>query len=149
MQKHYNVVPVKDIFISLAEKLPKNLFTDTVDAQGKFTIEFISRLTDDQLTRLREEATKKKDEIVFLEFSTCTEGSKGCSTSLKTFSNFDWSKVLGIKISGDTCPYIDGPDDYPYNYISVVFVLSNSWTLYASLAIKLERSFLDIHDIIV
>lgn len=125
MKKHYNATSVKDILISCADKLPENLMIDAVDDHGKFSIDFISRLTDDQLIKLSEEASKKADKTVFLEFSTVTEDSTDCPYELKKFSDFDWYKVCQIKISGDTCPYIHSIHSEPHHYISVVFVVKN------------------------
>lgn len=126
MKKHRNAASVKDILISRAEKLPENLMIDAVDDHGKFSIDFIARLTDDQLIKLSEEAAKKADETVFLEFSTVTEGSTACPYELKKFSDFDWYKVSQIKISGDTCPSLHSIHSEPYYYISVVFVVKKN-----------------------
>lgn len=126
MKKHRNAASVKDILISCAEKLPENLMIDAVDDHGKFSIDFIARLTDDQLIKLSEEAAKKADKTVFLEFSTVTEGSTACPYELKKFSDFDWYKVSQIKISGDTCPSLHSIHSEPYYYISVVFVVKKN-----------------------
>lgn len=131
MQKHYNIVSAKDIFISIAEKLPENLMVDAVSAHGLFAIEFISRLNDEQLAEL-EKATEKQGfpnksnekKPVFLEFSTVQEGSSSCPIELKQFSNFDWDKVSKIKINGNTVPFLYSKSSPELNYIQIVFVCS-------------------------
>ena len=123
MTKHYNVASVKDILMSCADKLPENLMIDAVNDHGKFSIDFISRLTDDQLTKLCEESSKKAGKHVFLDFSTINEGSNSCPTELKKFSDFNWYKVCQIKINGNTCPYLHNNQSEPQEYISVVFVV--------------------------
>ena len=123
MNRHRNAVSAKDILISCADKLPANLMIDAVNAHGKFSIEFILRLTEDQLACLNAETKKKGNENVFLDFSTIQQGSTCCPTELKNFSDFDWYKVSQIKISGDPCPYLHSIHSASHYYISIVFVL--------------------------
>lgn len=121
--QHYNATSVKDILISCADKIPENLMIDAVNDHGKFSIDFISRLTEDQLISLKNEAAKKGTQNVFLEFSTVTEGSANCPTELKNFADFDWYKVCQIQINGNTAPSIRSATSEPYHYISVVFTV--------------------------
>lgn len=118
--KNYNAVFARDVFLSLANKLPMNLMLDSVNSQGKFTIKFLSCLSEQEIKALRKEC-EKKTENVFLLFYTIEENSISCPKELRNFSNFDWNKIISIRFNGDTCPYAFGEDFV--HYVSVVIGL--------------------------
>lgn len=123
MTKNYNTIKATDALVSLVNKLPENLLVDSVNDKGKFSLNFLLRLTDNQLVSLKEEASKKKSDFL-LDFATIESESKACPDELRNFSDFDWDKVLEIRISGDTCPYQPNIHSEAIDYISVIFVMN-------------------------
>lgn len=124
MTKNYNTAKATDILVSLANKLPENLLVDSVNDKGKFSLNFLLRLTDNQLVSLKEEASKKKSDFL-LDFATIELESDTCPNELRNFSDFNWEKVYEIKISGDTCPYQPNIHSKCVDYVCVTFVLKN------------------------
>ncbi len=114
--------PAKDIIISLADKLPKNLMI--LRSHEKFAIDLISRLNEKQLSILSDEVKKKDSDKVFLEFLTKHYGSKECAAELMDYSNFNWGNVFDIEINGDTVPYLHSIHSDPTYYVSIIFILN-------------------------
>lgn len=122
--KHYHVLTAREALVSLSKQLPTNLLVDTVNEHGKFSIEFISKLTPEQLSKLKAECEKKKNKEVFLSFNVQTKPApKLVEQELTSFSDFDWNKIADFKISGDTTPYQHSKSSEPFHYVSVVFVM--------------------------
>lgn len=112
--------------MSLSKHLPTNLLVDTVNEHGKFSIEFISKLTPEQLSKLKAECEKKKNKDVFLSFYIQTKPAPNLlEEELTNFSNFNWEKVADIKISGDTTSYQHSKSSEAFYYVSVVFVMKD------------------------
>ena len=124
--KHYHVLTAREALVSRSRDLPTNLLVDTVNDHGKLSLEFLLKLTPDQVSKLRTECEKKKNKQVFLHFSVQTKPApKLVEQELTNFSEFDWNKVADFKISGDTTPYQHSKSSEPFHYISVVFVMKD------------------------
>lgn len=124
--KHYNVLTAREALVSRSKELPLNLLVDTVNDHGKFSLEFLLKLTPEQLSKLRTECAKKKNKQVFLSFNIQTKSApKLLEQELTDFSSFDWKKVADIKISGDTTPYQHSKSSEAFYYISIVFVMKD------------------------
>lgn len=118
----------RDMFISLANKLPENLQLDAVNEHGLFCAAFLLRLTEEQLCDLRKEARKHDKENIFLLFYCVSEenASSQVPYELKDLNNFDFSKVVSCKFNGNTSPFLQYRNWEPYHYVTVTFVIKKS-----------------------
>ena len=123
--KNLNSLRVRDLLISLADKLPKNLMADAINEHGKFSIEFLLKLTNEQLEHLNSECSKFKKDLVFLDFAQKPNGATYTPTEVKDYSNFNWNNVIDIIINGDTCPTIRSHLTEPIYYVSIVFIMKD------------------------
>ena len=122
MKKPTNLVRAKDIITSLAKELPSNLILDTESEHGKFTKNFLLKLTDEQLDQLCEEAKKQKNENISLIFYELKEGSKEPATRIEKFNSFKLSDVKSITFNGNTLPRKDYNFSEIYHYVAVTLV---------------------------
>lgn len=122
MKKPTNLVRAKDIITSLAKELPSNLILDTESEHGKFTKNFLLKLTDEQLDQLCEEAKKQKNENISLIFYELKEGSKEPATRIEKFNSFKLSDVKSITFNGNTLPRMDYNFSEIYHYVAVTLV---------------------------
>lgn len=121
-----NAIPAQIAVLSISQQLPENLLIDAVNEHGKFSLEFLFRLTPEQLFKLKTECEKKKNKNVFLSFSREEKPApKLVEREIRDLSAFDWSKVADIRISGDTSPYQYSRDSEAFHYISIVFVMKD------------------------
>lgn len=126
-RKNLNTISARDMLISLANKLPANLFLDAVNEEGQFTMAFLLRLNDEQLEKLRKEAEKQHKQNFFLFFYSVPEEKAGKEApfEIRDFSSFDFSKVVSFNFNGSTQPLLPYRDCPPVHYVSVTFVVKS------------------------
>lgn len=109
---------IRDLLISLAEKLPENLVVDPNTAEGKATIAFLFSLSEEDLASLRKEAGKLSGGYIHLEFSYRSK-VEPFYREVK-MGQFPWE---GKKVSfnGDTDPYQHYSSENSLPYISAKF----------------------------
>ena len=114
MAESQHLIHATDMLLSLAAKLPDNLMLDAKDTKGTFTFAFLQRLSDEQLAKLKKEASLHRNEAVCINFYTRCKGKHQPIVELKDFENFNFNKVLKIRITGKAGPF---------NCIFVTFVV--------------------------
>jgi len=119
-----NVSYAKDQLLSRAIRLPSNLVIEANTARGKFEIQFLTYLSNNQLKSLKKFAEEQKTPHVFMEFSTVAEGSTECPKELKNFSHFKWESLSEIQIHRSQ-PYLDHADTPARYNVTVVLVTKN------------------------
>ena len=124
MSKNLHSIYAIDMILSLADKLPNNLMLDSEDMEGAFTLNFLFRLSNEQLEDLKEQANLQNDENVFLFFYVQHQGQSEHAVELKDFEGFDLSKVIKINFNGNTAPLLYYSDLPPVHYVSVTFTLA-------------------------
>lgn len=124
MAKNQHSIYANDMLLSLAIKLPNNLMLDAEDVEGIFTLNFLLRLSDEQLEDLKKASALQKDENVFLFFYTQHQGQSEHAVELKDFEGFDLSKVIEINFNGKTAPLLSHSYLPPVHYVSVTFVVA-------------------------
>lgn len=127
MKISYNMRNAKDMLISLANKLPSNLYLDETSEIGRFTKNFLVELNEHQLSTLKIEAQKHGDENICLLYysNTETKAGKVPSQEMKDFTSFDFSKVVKILFNGNTAPILKYFDSDPVHYVSVTLILKD------------------------
>ena len=117
----------RDMLISQATKIPKNLRLAAVDEEVQFTKTFLLSLNDEQLSNLRKEAEKQGNKDIFLFFYTIPEEkvAKETPCEVRNFSSFDFSKVVSIGFNGNTAPFLPYVDAPPVHYVSVILATKN------------------------
>lgn len=119
--KEYELISIRDRLLLLALKLPKKLMIHTDASEGTFTIDFLNRLTDEQLADLNKAVNLHEVEDVFLYFYMRREGKRMPTIELNEFENFDFGRVLETTINGNTVSLIEREDLPPTHYVSVTF----------------------------
>lgn len=110
----------KDLLISLADKLPEKLMIDTESEQGKFSLNFLCRLTEDQLEQLKKESKDNKGNF-YLSFYSIS--GKEAPVRINNFADFDLSKIQSISFDGNTIPEISRKIDEIEFYVLAFIVL--------------------------
>ena len=116
-----SIVYAKDQFISIASRLSKNLVIHANSSRGKFEIQFLSFLSNNQLKLLKKLADEQQQNQVFLEFFTVADGSTKCPKELKKFSSFNWENMSDIQICRAQ-PYLDHTDTPAKNYVAITLL---------------------------
>lgn len=127
MKISYNMRNAKDMLISLANKLPSNLYFDEISEVGRFTKNFLLELNEVQLSALNAEAQKQGNEKICLLFYSNIEDKSGKlpSKEIENFTAFDFSKVVKILFNGNTAPLLKYFDSDPVHYVSVTLILKD------------------------
>lgn len=83
-----------DMLISLAKKLPENLMIHA--SEETFTIAFLQRLTDEQLSALNEAVNLHEVENVFLYVYTVSKLNHKVYSDFTDLTNFDFERIDSI-----------------------------------------------------
>ncbi len=113
----------RDALVSLARKLPEKMVLDVNSNSGKFAVDFLLRLDDEQLAHLRQEAKRKNDNTFSITFCESQVGSSEPPKIINDFRAFDLDNVQSVTFDGNTVPYLRYRDAPPEHYILAVFTM--------------------------
>ena len=113
----------RDALVSLAPKLPAKMVLDVNSESGKFTIDFLLRLDDEQLAHLCQEAKRKNDNSFSITFCQSQIGSDEPPKIINDFRKFNLNRVRRITFNGNTVPYLRYRDAPPEHYILAIFTM--------------------------
>lgn len=94
MANNQNLMYATDMLLSLAAKLPEKLMIHA--SEETFTIAFLQRLTDEQLSALNEAVNLHEVENVFLYVYTVSRINHKVYSDFTDLINFDFKKIHSI-----------------------------------------------------